>query len=102
MGFKEDSDKELARLMEEFLEARVESGNVDNEGKIRLFPEICNTPDLILEQCPMTEEEILSVEGYDRNILDNAIDFLHGVDKGKIASSMYLCVYAKCHGLEEL
>lgn len=50
----------------------------------------------------MTEEQILSVTDYDINILDAAIDFLHGENKGKIASSMYLCVYAKYHGLKEL
>lgn len=102
MGFKEDSDKETARLMKEFLAASVEAGNVDNDGKIHLFPDICDTPDLILEKFPMTEEQILSVTDYDINVLDDAIDFLHGVDNGKIASSMYLCVYAKYHGLNEL
>jgi hypothetical protein len=102
MEFKEESDKKTARLMKEFLAASKEAGNVDNDGKIRLFPEICDTPDLILEQYPMTEQQILSVTGYDRNVLDDAIDFLHGVDKGKIASSMYLCVYAKYYGLNEL
>ena len=88
--------------MMEFLDESKESGNVDEHGKVHFFPEICKTPDLILEQYPMTEEQILSVKDYDVNILDDAIDFLHGDNKGMIASTMYLCVYAKYHGLKEL
>ena len=102
MGFKEDSDKETVRLLKEFIAASKEAGNVDKDGKIHLFPEICDTPDLILEQYPMTEEEILSVKEYNQGLLHTAIDFLHGNNKGKIASSMYLCIYAKFHGLKEL
>lgn len=102
MRTKEDYDGEAKRLMKEFLAASKESGNVGENGKARLFPEICKTPKLILEQYPMTKEQILSVKDYDRNVLDDAIDFLHGEDDGMIASTMYLCVYAKYHGLEEL
>lgn len=99
---KDKADKETLRLMKEFIAASMEAGNVDENGKIRLFPEICGAPDLIIERYPMTEEQILSVTDYDINTLDAAIDFLHGENKGKIASSMYLCVYAKYHGLKEL
>lgn len=102
MKFKDKADKDTLRLMKEFIAASMEAGNVDENGKIRLFPEICGAPDLIIERYPMTEEQILSVTDYDINILDAAIDFLHGENKGKIASSMYLCVYAKYHGLKEL
>ena len=50
----------------------------------------------------MTEEQILSVTDYNKGLLYDAIGFLHGENKGKLASTMYLCIYAKYHGLNEL
>ena len=94
--------KDLKKLISDYVEGCKARGDVDEDGKVHLFPMICETPDLILEQYPMTEKEILSVKEYNQGLLHTAIDFLHGDNKGKIASSMYLCVYAKYHGLNEL
>lgn len=94
--------KDFKKLISDYVEGCKARGDVDEDGKVHLFPKICETPDLILEQYPMTEEEILSVKEYDKWLLYIAIDFLHGENKGKMASSMYLCVYAKYHGLKEL
>lgn len=99
--FKEQR-KNFKKLISDYVEGCKSKGEVDENGKVHLFPKICDTPDLILEQYPMTEEEILSVKEYDKWLLYIAIDFLHGDNKGKMASSMYLCVYAKYHGLKEL
>lgn len=99
--FKEQR-KNFKKLISDYVEGCRSKGEVDENGKVYLFPKICDTPDLILEQYPMTEEEILSVKEYDKWLLYIAIDFLHGDNKGKMASSMYLCVYAKYHGLKEL
>lgn len=94
--------KNFKKLLSDYVEGCKARGEVDENGKVHLLPKICDTPDLILEQYPMTEEEILSVKEYDKWLLYIAIDFLHGANKGKMASSMYLCVYAKYHGLKEL
>lgn len=99
--FKEQR-KNFKKLISDYVEGCKSRGEVDENGKVHLFPKICDTPDVILEQYPMTEEEILSVKEYDQWLLYIAIDFLHGDNKGKMASSMYLCVYAKYHGLKEL
>lgn len=99
--FKEQR-KNFKKLISDYVEGCKARGEVDENGKVHLFPKICDTPDLILEQYPMTEEEILSVKEYNQGLLHSAIDFLHGDNKGKIASSMYLCIYAKYHGLNEL
>jgi hypothetical protein len=99
---QEELGQEIHRLLTNYVETCKAEGKVDKNGKVRLFPEICDTPDLILEQYPMTEEQILSVKDYDKDLLYDAVDFLHGDNKGKIASTMYLCAYAKYHGLEEL
>ena len=80
----------MERLMKEFLAASKESGNVDENGKVHLFPEICKTSSLILKQYPMTVEQILSVKDYDRFVLDSAIDFLRGDNDGAISSTLYL------------
>lgn len=99
---QEELKKNVHKLIDDYIEASKVNGNVDEHGKVRFFPEICNTPDLILKQYPMTEEQILSVRDYDKGLLNDAIDFLQGENKGKIASTMYLCIYAKYHGLKEL
>lgn len=94
--------EETHKLFSDYVATCKARGDVDENGKVRLFPKVCDTPDLILEQFPMTEEQILSVTDYDKDLLYDAIDFLHGENKGKLASTMYLCIYAKYHGLEEL
>ena len=99
---QEGLKQKVHQLLTNYVETSKAEGKVDKNGKVRLFPEICDTPDLILEQYPMTEEQILSVKDYDEDLLYDAVDFLHGDNKGKMASTMYLCVYAKYHGLEEL
>lgn len=98
----EESKGKLKKLLSDYAEACRANGDVDENGKIRLFPKICDTPDLILDQYPMTEEQILSVKDFDLGLKYDAIDFLRGINKGKIASTMYLCVYAKYYGLKEL
>lgn len=86
----------------DYVKASIASGNVDENGKVIFFPKICDTPDLILEKFPMTEEQIMSVDEYNEGLRIDAVDFLHGETKSKIASTMYLCIYAKYHGLKEL
>ena len=92
----------IHKLTSDYIAACKANGDVDENGKVCFFPKICDTPDLILEQYPMTEEQILSVTDYNKGLLYDAIDFLHGENKGKLASTMYLCIYAKYHGLNEL
>lgn len=99
---QEELKQKVHQLLTNYVETCKAEEKVDKDGKVRLFPEICDTLDLILEQYPMTEEQILSVKDYDKDLLYDAVDFLHGDNKGKIASTMYLCAYAKYHGLEEL
>lgn len=94
--------KKTQKMLTDYIADCKKRGDVDENGKVRFFPKICDTPDLILEQYPMTEEQILSVTDYDEGLLYDAIDFLHGDNKGKLASTMYLCIYAKYHGLKEL
>lgn len=98
---KELEDK-IHKLISDYVEACKANGDVDEGGKVRFFPKICDTPDLILEKFPMTEEQILSVKDYDTGLLYDAIAFLRGENKGKLFSTMYLCVYVKYHGLKEL
>jgi len=98
----EENRKQVHKLINNYIETCKANGEVDENGKVRFFPKICDTPDLILERFPMTEEQILSVTDYDKDLLYDAVDFLHGENNGKLASTMYLCVYAKYHGLKEL
>lgn len=98
----EENRRKVKQLIDKYVKDSIASGNVDENGKIIFFPKICDTPDLILEKFPMTEEQIMSVDEYNEGLRLDAIDFLHGETKSKIASTMYMCIYAKYHGLKEL
>lgn len=98
----EENRRKAIQLLDDYKKKSIASGNVDENGKVIFFPKICDTPDLILEKFPMTEEQIMSVDEYNEGLRIDAVDFLHGETKSKIASTMYLCIYAKYHGLKEL
>lgn len=98
----EENRRKVLHLIDKYVKDSIASGNVDENGKVIFFPKICDTPDLILEKFPMTEEQIMSVKDFDMGLKLDAVDFLNGIQKGKLASSMYLCIYAKYHGLKEL